>query len=390
MDKKLLKTLRNWYEFEEGQVFINQRSALYALLRQLNFPEDTAVAVQSFTCVTAISPVLWAGLTPVYIDIDEKSLAMSLVDLQKKWTDNIRVVMVQDFLGLGTPNLIKIAEFVHKHGAILVVDGAHALGVRDYPEADVVLLSFGTEKMLGTKFGGAFLVKNSLNFHPDSEDIAKPLPWRIKLAYFFDPVYWRFMRMGKMGQMFGAFLEKLNMRMQSIPNRDCTKPYSYYPGKLPPLLGWLVIRALSGLGYNLSYRARVVKSYISQLKKTRAVDTGCVPIPDAVHAGMPLLKLPIICRSSELRDWLYDKLAEGGIPVSKWYSPTIFPTDVVVKQRYGYDSNSCPISERISGRILDLPTGGWVDEGFVAKLVSKIEVLCEEFCDGEDENIPER
>ncbi len=59
------------------------RSAIYSILKLKSFPEGSKVIVPSFVCAAAISPIIKAKMTPVFVDI-MYDLTMDPSDLEKK------------------------------------------------------------------------------------------------------------------------------------------------------------------------------------------------------------------------------------------------------------------------------------------------------------------
>ena len=51
--------------------FNSGRSALFAILKSLNFKENDEVLLQAFTCNAVVNPIIWAGLKPIFVDCQE-------------------------------------------------------------------------------------------------------------------------------------------------------------------------------------------------------------------------------------------------------------------------------------------------------------------------------
>src|SRR3984957_19343211 len=87
-------------------VFVNSGASANLLsmaLLRLRYPEGGEVIVPPLTWVSDIASVLQHGFTPVFVDIDRRSLAMDAVQVLDKITDKTRAVFithVQGFDGL--------------------------------------------------------------------------------------------------------------------------------------------------------------------------------------------------------------------------------------------------------------------------------------------------
>lgn len=160
------------YNVPAEQVFLyhNGRSALSAGLRSMvprKNGERPGVLVTSLTCYAVVEAVKSAGFTPVFADIDEKTLHFNGETIEKafKKHKDIRAVIVQN--NLGYPADIKsIKSSVRKHNLVLVEDLAHCAGIsyKDGKEAgtigDFAALSFGKGKSVDTISGGALVIRS--------------------------------------------------------------------------------------------------------------------------------------------------------------------------------------------------------------------------------------
>ena len=155
---------------EQVYLYHNGRSALSAGLRAMvpkKNAEHPGVLVTSLTCYAVVEAVKSAGFTPVFADIDEKTLHFNGETIEKafKKHKDIKAVIVQN--NLGYPADIKsIKSSVRKHNLVLVEDLAHCAGIsyKDGKEAgtigDFAALSFGKGKSIDTISGGALVIRS--------------------------------------------------------------------------------------------------------------------------------------------------------------------------------------------------------------------------------------
>ncbi|PHP52104.1 hypothetical protein BW737_011855 [Actinomyces ruminis] len=134
---------------------------------------DGAVLTQMFTCCTAVVPIMAAGLTPRYADIDADTLALSPSAVAAA-TDPadpdlpLRGLVIQHTFGIpGRDEAVQLARQAHDRGAVVMEDAAHCVarltcGDDDRPLADVSFHSFGVQKSLPTHFGGAVWINPEL------------------------------------------------------------------------------------------------------------------------------------------------------------------------------------------------------------------------------------
>ncbi|MGW6226215.1 DegT/DnrJ/EryC1/StrS family aminotransferase, partial [Cellulosimicrobium cellulans] len=124
------------------------------------------VVTQVFTCSTAVDPVLVAGLRPVYAEVSPATVAIDPDRLAVG--PATRAVVLQNTFGIvDDATALRLRAAARSVGALLVEDSAHCVTrlARDAdgsPVADVSFHSFGVEKMLPTRFGGAVWVNPAL------------------------------------------------------------------------------------------------------------------------------------------------------------------------------------------------------------------------------------
>jgi dTDP-4-amino-4,6-dideoxygalactose transaminase len=99
------------------------------------------VATQAFTCATAVDPIVVAGLTPHYCEIDLDTLA-----IKPPIADDYAAVVLQHTFGIVSPAAAQIAAA----GGLVIEDSAHCVGrmAKDNsgrPLADISVHSFGVE-----------------------------------------------------------------------------------------------------------------------------------------------------------------------------------------------------------------------------------------------------
>ena len=144
----------------------NGRSALAAGMK-LTVPEGSEVVINAFTCYAVVQAVEYAGMKPVYADIDEETLsfnAETLKDALKKHP-NAKAIILQNTLGI--PMDIEAIEKVAKENDLVIIeDLAHCTGMKyaDGREIGsvgaVAALSFGKGKSLDSITGGALIIND--------------------------------------------------------------------------------------------------------------------------------------------------------------------------------------------------------------------------------------
>ncbi|MFC1581251.1 DegT/DnrJ/EryC1/StrS family aminotransferase [Thermodesulfobacteriota bacterium] len=139
-------------------------SALHLALRILDIGCGDEVFASSLTFVGSVSPIIFQGATPVFIDSDRASwnmspnlLAEELVEIEKKG-QLPKAVIPTDLYGQSC-DLDRIIEICKPYGIPVIVDSAEALGAkyRDRSAgagAKAAIFSFNGNKIITTSGGG--------------------------------------------------------------------------------------------------------------------------------------------------------------------------------------------------------------------------------------------
>ncbi len=332
------------------------------------------VITSPYTCITAVNPILTAGLTPIYSDISESTLSISN-PLAKLSRGNTHAIVMQHTLGI-IGDKTALADYAAKHKLILVEDSAHCLtrmarDSKNQPLADISIHSFGVEKVLTrTKFGGAIYVNPRLKAsNPQlyeqicSDMLALPHPSsmtgiRLRSYRANNAILQRMPSTLKPGYR-DAIIKAHILEPPIYPFEQEAKQGRAYTSNL-----WVntkILEQLPTLPINYDRRLRNVAIYNKQLKSDK--------FQKITSVDEPLLAYPIIFKDKAHANMAYDLLASSGYFIRRWYSPLLFPGPKSNRQ-YHYNPKMAPIAEDIAPRVLCLPTD--IKESDCKKLIQLI------------------
>lgn len=353
--EKVENWFRNYFGVETAVSFNAGRSALFAVLKCLELPKGAEVLTQAFTCVAVPNSILWANLTPVYVDIDD-SLNIDLKDAKKKLTSNTKALIVQHTFGVPA-DLEKIHVFCKKHKLVLIENCAHALGARYKGKpvgtfGDVAIFSFGRDKIISSVCGGMAITNNkrlSTKLVQFLKEQKKSSVWWVlqqlihPLITFVSLYTYQWWHLGK-GILWTA--QKLHLLSWPVskPEKRGQKP-DCFPRAFPNALAELLLYQLAELDKRTQIRKSAAHEYFAKLAKLPL--TLPVNYEEAVYLRFNL----ITKRADEIRF----SAKKRGIVVGNWYGHVIDPKGVEL-HKIGYVLGSCPVSERIAGRCVNLPT----------------------------------
>tara|TARA_Y100000816_G_scaffold292493_1_gene288081 strand:- start:2274 stop:3368 length:1095 start_codon:yes stop_codon:yes gene_type:complete len=162
------KQVKNYVGRKYAVAVPNGTIAIYLALISAGIKKGDRVAVPNLTMIATVNAVIWAGATPVLIDVD-KELNMSYEKLIN--VKNLKAVIFVPLNGR-TSNGLEIERWCKKNKILLIEDSAHALGSR-YSNGkhcgnlgDLSVFSFTPHKIITTGQGGMVLT-NSKKFEKE-------------------------------------------------------------------------------------------------------------------------------------------------------------------------------------------------------------------------------
>ncbi len=357
---KLEEKFREWFGINHALAFRTGRGAFYATLRALDLKSNDEILIQAYTCAALPNSINWAGVKPVYVDIDE-TLNMSPLDLEKKITPRSRVIVVQHTFGIPA-KLDKIMDVAKKHNLILIEDCAHALGAKYNgryvgTSGDISFFSFGKDKVISGTFGGMLIASNT--------ELAKKIgairaeskvatrSWVLKqllhpaiMFYLVLPIYNLF----NIGKFILAGLKTTGLisRAVTLDERQGRKSEKML-GAMPNALAVLILNQLKKINYLNEHRRTLAHIYDGGLSLSK--DGSKLP---QVPGGSE----PIYFRYNlriENRDKILLAARRKNILLDDLFNPVIAPEGTSL-EKMGYVIGSCPEAEKASKEALNLPT----------------------------------
>jgi len=133
-------------------------AALHLALWVYKFPVGKKVLVPAMTFVSTANAALYNGLVPVFVDVSEETLGISLEDLERKYDRDCVAVMPVHFGGHPVP-MDELMPWANSHNLKVISDCAHCAGGQYKGRklgtwADIGCFSFEEKKCLATGDGG--------------------------------------------------------------------------------------------------------------------------------------------------------------------------------------------------------------------------------------------
>ena len=151
--------------------FCNGTMALLASLLVLDLKPGDEVIIPDLTFIATANPVILAGGTPVFVDIEEDGLQIDPKKIEEKITEKTRAIIPVHLYGFSA-DMEAIMEIAQKHELFVIEDAAEAVGVylggkHAGTFGDIGMLSFYANKNITTAEGSLLLT--------DDDELAKKL-----------------------------------------------------------------------------------------------------------------------------------------------------------------------------------------------------------------------
>lgn len=350
----------------EARAANSGRSAQYLILKALGIGKGDEVLVQAFTCVAVANSVSWTGAVPVYVDIDE-TYNLDPGDLVSKISKKTKALIVQHTFGIGA-SMERILAICKAHKLTLIEDCAHGIGAEYQGKrlgtlGDVAFFSLGRDKAISSVFGGMMLYKDkklAKKITRELDELELPTS-RWVFQQLFHPLAFSLILPLYNMQIGKALLYSLQrLGLLSFPVDEGEKlggMPEIFPSRMPGGLAGLASKQFGKLSRFTGQRRKVANYY------RKALTILKLELPPDMD-GASWLRFPI---QVENADNLLEFAKKKGIILGNWYRGVVMP--VADLSYAGYKLGSCPKAEKLSRKVVNLPTYPRLTEGQARKVV---------------------
>lgn len=143
---------------------VDMTSALFLALRIAGVQQGDEVLTTAFACLSTNSAIAQSGATPVWVDVSQDTVSMSVSDLESKVTKKTKAVVLYHVAGYPGPAK-EVSELCKKHGLILIEDCDNALlaaknSVTVGSYGDFAIYSFYPNRQINATEGGALACRS--------------------------------------------------------------------------------------------------------------------------------------------------------------------------------------------------------------------------------------
>jgi perosamine synthetase len=353
------------------------RVALWAIMRALGIGEGDEVVVPGYTCVAVPNAVRFAGARPVYADIDPFTFNVTAASCAAVLSPRTRAMVVAHTYGLPAP-MDELRELATARGVLLIEDAAHALG-SEYGGRPVGSMGhaafFSTEhsKSISTGLGGIAATSDpelAERLLAIQRACRPPDPTRVRRLLLPHLVFGTCFRTRR-----PRLGEWLLFRSRLYLHAEWSTSDSEHEGIEPPGYRWRMGEAQARLGLAqlrrlpaLTARRQAVTKELTKGLLAR----GLEPVSAAGDCCPSYVRYPYLSRN---RGALLAAAAASGLELGLWFEAPVHPARTKLSS-VGYTEGDCPVAERTSQQIVNLPCHPGVtseDIGRYLDLLARVE-----------------
>jgi dTDP-4-amino-4,6-dideoxygalactose transaminase len=323
LEKKLCEYLGVKYI----SLFNNGTTALLTALKVLNITKEVITTPYSFVATSHV--LKWNNITPVFVDIEEKTCNLDPKKIERAITDKTEAILPVHIYG--NPCDVKvIQQIAEKYKLKVIYDACHAFGVKLQNKSvlsfgNLSVISFHATKVFNTFEGGAIVSQSAET---------KSKIDRLKNFGFVNETTVEGIGInGKMNEFQAAFgLAQLNYIDQKINERK--RIAHFYRERLKKIDGITFLSESPGVKYNFAYFPIFV---------------------DEKKYGIS-------------RDELYNNLKNENIYIRRYFYPLIsqFPA---YQNLNSSKAENLPVAEKLTKQVICLPLYSNLQQNELDKII---------------------
>lgn len=279
------------------------------------------VITTPFSYVATVSSLVWEGLQPVFVDINQTDFCIDATKIEAAITDKTTAILATHVYGHPC-DVEAIQAIADKHRLRVIYDAAHAFGIEINGKSilgfgDASTLSFHATKIFHSAEGGAVATPHA--------DVAHKIMYLRNFGHNGEEEFW--------GLGINAKVSELHAAMG-----NCVLPY------IPEII---------------RERKRVVERYDKSLTKLKQAYR--YELPETINYNYSYY--PFLLESEELLLELKETLASNNIFCRRYFFPSLHKLPYV-------NQVDMPVAESVSKRMLCLPLYTQLTNEEVDRIVS--------------------
>ncbi len=307
-----------------GVAVFSCTSAMFLVLRSLGIKKGDEVIVPTFTFASTAHVVVHCGATPVFVDIDPKTLQMDCNKVKNKITNRTKAIIAVHYGG-NVVDMDSLIDTAKEHNLYIIEDAAHAIG-SEYRgnkigtlDSDATCFSFYATKNIVTAEGG-MVITNNLSL---ANEVRKLSRYGISDSR-----------------------QIWDNRYSSKPSWDYDIELIGYKANMTDLNAAIGLHQIKRLDEFNRIRTIYSGIYISELK-----DLEFIKVDDNNKSSWHLF--PLLLPVNVNRELFISELGNRGIGTSVLFKPLHLHT--AYKKLLNTKAGDYPVSESVYNRLINLP-----------------------------------
>lgn len=314
--------LKDFFGVKYALAFCNGTAALHSLLLAHGITSGEVI-IPSFSFIATANAVVLAGATPVFAEIEEETLGLDPLDVEKRITPNTKAILPMHYGGKVCKYIKELKEISDKHNIPLIEDNAESFGAKLNDKfagtfGNSAILSFCQNKILPTGEGGAIITNSKKVYEKLILIRSHGRVEQPNLDYFHDIHMEDYIEVG----------------------------YNY---RMPTICAALGRSQFKKLDTIIKKRRLIGKNYDNMLSSI----SGLQVLHEFTGSEDVYQLYSVFLKDSNKRNELQEYLLQKGIFSKIYFAPIHLKS--FYRNKYGYKENDLPITEMISKKIITLP-----------------------------------
>ena len=325
-----------------------------------NLTSKPEVILPAYGCPDLISAILYAGATPVLVDLAPDSSWMSLQQIVNTISENTIAMLAVRFLGI-PERMDELLSICRNHKITLIEDSAQGFPVTSpdsYWRGDFTILSFGRGKPVNLLAGGAVLSRD-----PDLHTLL-PIPAlpdssrKVLIKYLAKTTIYNLL-INPVAYGLVSKLPGLNI------GETTYKPLNELVG-MPQ---YIHERLNANISSYIETRnvASLIRDSLSSMKTIELIDLALASNYDYSN---PLLRYPLLVKNMGLRDLLYSSMLSLGASIM--YKQPLYRIKAIPKELLSNSKHPYPNAQALADRLITLPTHLGVSNDIIIRMKTHI------------------
>mgnify|MGYP003618615430 FL=1 len=323
--------LKDKFGFQEVYMTTSATHALEMAALILDFKQGDEVILASFNFPSAANCIVLRGATPVFVDLDPKTMNISPEEIEKNISSKTKAIIVMHYAGIAC-DMDKIMEISKKYKLPVIEDAAQALGSKFYDTTlgsmgDMACISFHSTKNFIAGEAGCLIINRK-----DKEWLKK-----------------------------AEIIRQKGTNRQDLINGKVSKyewvdqGSSYCPSEI---LMAVLCSQLENFDRINSKRKKLASIYLERLSKKKYKNYfRPMILPEYANSNNHIFY--IITKNKIIRDELQTFLKKHNIGSAFHFIPL---HNSIMGKKYGFESNELKYTDNLSQRLLRLPLYNAISE----------------------------